>query len=283
MHSKLNDLIYPLLNQLKVEEEEYYSQVLADAIANSLLPALKKAGKIKPLDAVLNLLAKSLVKDDDTPETLGCLKVVELWTKQDPFGLFEIYGSGVLTKCVAQDLSQDGPECLMTFQYIVFTGRLVETLLIHFVQNKPKGDARQSFNEALSNIVGRVLQLLGSNIPHSANLVVNMFHLLSSLKMCDLRTELVLYLVQGLDNLNTCSFMAFEELLEACLRTNKASVDEDLDARQILRQKVDHQFSSEVLKYLGIFLLPLIKSVHRSSQIFLGDDTRTMQILSKLI
>jgi len=34
--------------------------------------------------------------------------------------------------------------------------------------------------------------------------------------------------------------MAFEELLEACLRTNKASVDEDLDARQILRQKVDH-------------------------------------------
>jgi len=69
------------------------------------LPALKKAGKIKPLDAVLNLLAKSLVKDDDTPETLGCLKVVELWTKQDPFGLFEIYGSGVLTKCVAQDLS----------------------------------------------------------------------------------------------------------------------------------------------------------------------------------
>ena len=72
---------------------------------------------------------------------------------------------------------------------------------------------------------------MSSNIPHSATLIVNMFYLLSSISYTSLRTELVLHLVTGLDSLNACSFVAFEELLDACLRTNKSAAEEDLDAR----------------------------------------------------
>jgi len=71
---------------------------------------MKMQGKLKPLDAVLNLLAKSLMKDEDTPETAGVYRIIEIWTEQDPFSLFEVYDSNVIATCVGMDLSTDGPD-----------------------------------------------------------------------------------------------------------------------------------------------------------------------------
>ena len=106
-------------------------------MANSLLPAMKMQGKLKPLDAVLNLLAKSLMKDEDTPETAGVYRILEIRTMQDAFGLFEVYESKVIANCLSLDLTTDGPDLQLTYQYLLITGRIVEALLFHFVENKP--------------------------------------------------------------------------------------------------------------------------------------------------
>jgi len=62
LHPKLNDIIHPLLNEIRQDPEKYYQRVFARVVASGLLPALKQANKAKPLDAVLGLILKGLAK-----------------------------------------------------------------------------------------------------------------------------------------------------------------------------------------------------------------------------
>jgi len=62
-----------------MEVEPYFQGVFAGVLVNSLFPALKQAGKAKPLDAVMGLVMKSMVRDEDSPEVKGVVKVIELW------------------------------------------------------------------------------------------------------------------------------------------------------------------------------------------------------------
>lgn len=71
LHPKLNDLIYPILNMMKVDHEEFYQRVFAKAVCSSLLHSLHKAAKAKPFDGVMSLILKSIAKDDDFLESRG--------------------------------------------------------------------------------------------------------------------------------------------------------------------------------------------------------------------
>ena len=62
LHSTLNGIIHPLWDETRQDPERYYQKVFARVIANDLLPALKKANKLKPLDAVIGLIRDRLAK-----------------------------------------------------------------------------------------------------------------------------------------------------------------------------------------------------------------------------
>lgn len=82
LHPKLNDIIYPLLSSLKSEPEVFFQSVIASQITDSLLPALKKAGKVKPMEGVINLLLKSMAKEEEFVESRGGLMVVREWVRK---------------------------------------------------------------------------------------------------------------------------------------------------------------------------------------------------------
>ena len=92
---------------VKLENESFYQKVFAKCLVDSLLPAMKHAGKTKPVDAVMGLIIKSLSKDEDSSETKGMQEVISLWVNKDPFSIFSVYDSGVIVKAISQDLIKD--------------------------------------------------------------------------------------------------------------------------------------------------------------------------------
>lgn len=62
LHSKLNDVIHPIWNQIRTENELYYQKVFARVLSSDMLTALAKAKKLKPLDAVMGLVINGLGK-----------------------------------------------------------------------------------------------------------------------------------------------------------------------------------------------------------------------------
>lgn len=130
-------------------------------------------------------------------------------------------------------------------------------------------------------------------------LVLDLFNLLTYLTRVGaeqfeaIQDELVRRMVEALDSLVPHAFVALDSLLNACLKsvgsravastTDEEQDIDDEDPEALLRQKISADVGQAILKYLSVFLLPLIKSVHRSAEIFEGDQAKTMQILSKLI
>ena len=116
-----------------------------------------------------------------------------------------------------------------------------------------------------------------------------------------MQDDLVVKFEECLENLDPNGFIALDFLLDSCLKGSggatshpaKGGDDEEdqaesfnpnfLGDEQQIRAQIESKFSQRILRYLSIFLLPLIKSVHRSAEIFEGDPAKTMQILSKLI
>ena len=47
LHPKLNEVIKPVFNLIKVEENRYFQNVFARILANQLMPALQMANKTK--------------------------------------------------------------------------------------------------------------------------------------------------------------------------------------------------------------------------------------------
>ena len=103
---------------VKQEQEAFYQKVFAKNLVQSLLPAMIKAGKTNPMNAVMGLVLKSMAKDEETPETMGCDEIISLWIKQEPFGIFHVYGSNVITKSITQDLTKDQTG-QATYSYII--------------------------------------------------------------------------------------------------------------------------------------------------------------------
>jgi hypothetical protein len=62
LHAKLNEVIHPIWNQIRTEEEIYYQKVFARVLSSDLLTALAKGNKLKPLDAVMGLVINGLGK-----------------------------------------------------------------------------------------------------------------------------------------------------------------------------------------------------------------------------
>ena len=62
LHTKLNDIIHPIWNQIRTEGDLYYQRVFARILSSDMLTALTSAKKLKPLDAVMGLVVNSLGK-----------------------------------------------------------------------------------------------------------------------------------------------------------------------------------------------------------------------------
>jgi hypothetical protein len=62
LHSKLNEIIHPIWNQIRTETDFYYQRVFARILSSDMLTALASAKKLKPLDAVMGLVVNSLGK-----------------------------------------------------------------------------------------------------------------------------------------------------------------------------------------------------------------------------
>ena len=61
-------------------------------------------------------------------------------------------------------------------------------------------------------------------------------------------------------------------------------MDEELVPNEhYMIQEIICKHSSEILKYLSLFLVPVIKNLQFSRQIFDGDEKRAMQVLSMMI
>lgn len=94
------------------------------------------------------------------------------------------------------------------------------------------------------------------------DLVSNLFDLsASAVNSKDLQLRICLHLHTSLEARSESAFLALKLLLEKCLTK-----------------------STDIIQFLALFLLPVIKSVHRSKDIFSdGDDQMIMRILSNLI
>jgi hypothetical protein len=64
LHAKLNEVIHPIWNQIRMENEVFYQKAFSRVLAQDLLPALNKSGKSKPLEAVMDLILIGLGKMD---------------------------------------------------------------------------------------------------------------------------------------------------------------------------------------------------------------------------
>jgi hypothetical protein len=156
--------------------------------------------------------------------------------------------------------------------------------LLHYLHDKKVSSLNLEIVFAsLPQLISSIPSALQSNLPEVPSLIINLFHLLTCLDS-SLQEDLILHLVSSLEALTAVAFISVEVIIDGCLHTPIAKSEEELDEAQLLDKKIQQKLSPQILKFIGVFLLPLIKSVHRSAQIFSdGDERRCMQILSMVI
>jgi hypothetical protein len=109
------------------------------------------------------------------------------------------------------------------------------------------------------------------------------------LKMKEKQLRFTLAMVELVSCKCKYGFLALQSLIDQCL-TSKQRVelieeeDEDLVPRgHLMVQKIVCRLSAEILRYLSLFLVPVIKNLQFSREIFDGDEKKAMQILSMMI
>lgn len=286
LHGDMNDLIYSILNHMKNEYEPYFQRVLADIVISLLFSALRKAGKVKPMDAVIGKLLKSLAKADESAcETACCIRILEAQTASDCYNLFSIEGTAVIHKSVSQDVSGQVQNPNIS-TYISLVSRFIRCLLNHFVIHPEQAAVQPppGFTKSLQSITNQFKHLFASRQPAFSLTFCNTFHFLSITNEL-MQVDIVIDVVEAMDEFNCVAFDALETLLDAAIDKNSVSQkdDDEQEQHEKIYQAIVSRWGAQVLKYLSLFLVPVIKAVHRSQAIFQGDPHRGMQILAKLI
>lgn len=139
LHPKLNDIICPTLNQLKLQSNELSQRVVARVLVHDVLPCLDAQGKVKSRDAVIDKALQGLALEgieegnrgsegppQQSLEVRGCEMVLREWLLMGSArrSVFEVYGSDRLKAYLKKDAK--GREQ----HYVNVVGRIVGGLLL---------------------------------------------------------------------------------------------------------------------------------------------------------